>query len=573
MNRNLLPIRFPITRNPLAILFWVVVGFTILLILYPISFLLFGSVWSTRPGREGSLTLVNYIDVFSDPHTLTLLINSSTYALGSALLAITIATGLAFITTRTDAPFRNYFRYVPILPIILPGMVDNLAWIFIFRPNTGLVNVWFRDTFGLSSDFVLFNIYSMPGMIWVMGISLAPLAYLVISAAFYQMDPSLEESGRIAGMRLRTIVRKITIPLMMPAILSVFFLVFIIAFESFETPAMIGLPAGIDVFMSNIYQAIVWSIPPNYGLATANASILLVVTVTLIYLYRRATKRAEKFQIITGRGYQPRLMSLGRWKYFGTAILVGYVILHIGIVFSMVFLLSLQPFWDPHALFSRITFEHYAAVLGRSSISRALINSIIVSTITATVVVTMAALVSYISRKSKFKRRGFLEGVGMLPLAFPGFVIGLGFLWMFLTLPIASLVYGTLGVFVLAFLVKYLPHGIRFTSGAVMQIHNDLEESSAIAGAAWTRTVRKVTMPLLRPAMLAGWVYVFVVSFRELSSVIFLITARNQVLSTVLWDLFQNGSVELLAAASILLTIFLWSVVVIAMVIFRLKLR
>lgn len=489
--------------------------------------------------------------------------------MGSALLAITVGTGLAFIATRTDAPLRNYFRYVPILPIILPGMVDNLAWIHLFRPNTGLVNVWFRDTFGVST--VLFNIYSMPGMIWVMGISLVPLAYLVISASFYSMDPSLEESARVSGMRVRSVVRRITIPLMMPSIFSVFFLIFIIAFESFETPGMIGLPAKIDVFMTEIYTAISWSIPPNYGLATAHATILLAVTVTMIYFYKRSTRNEEKFQVITGRGYQPRLMHLGRWKYFGTAILVAYVILHIGVVFSMVFIISLQPFWDPHNLFSNITFDNYTAVLSRSRITGSLVNSMIVSTISASIVVTMAALASYISRKSKFKRRGLLEGVGMLPLAFPGFVIGLGFLWMFLTLPIG--VYGTLGVFILAFLVKYLPHGIRFTSGAVMQIHNDLEDASAIAGATWTMTVRKVTMPLLRPAMIAGWVYVFVVSFRELSSVIFLITGRNQVLSTVLWDLFENGSVGVLAAASVLLTILLWSIVVMAMIIFRVNLE
>jgi iron(III) transport system permease protein len=264
-------------------------------------------------------------------------------------------------------------------------------------------------------------------------------------------------------------------------------------------------------------------------------------------------------------------MNLGKWRYFGTGILVTYVIVHIGIVFSSVFILSLQPFWNPRDLLSNITFEHYFTVLARTQIAESLVNSILVSTAAASIVVAMAALVSYIAHKSKMRRRGLLEGVGMLPLAFPGIVIGLGFLWMFLTLPLA--VYGTLAVLVLAFLVKYLPHAIRFTSGAVIQVHNDLEESSAIAGSEWTGTVRRITLPLLRPAMLAGWIYVFVVSFRELSSVIFLITPRNQVLATVLWDLFINGSVELLAAASILLTIFLWAIVILATLIFRIRLR
>ena len=166
---------------------------------------------------------------------------------------------------------------------------------------------------------------------------------------------------------------------------------------------------------------------------------------------------------------------------------------------------------------------------------------------------------------------GLLEGIGSLPLAFRGFVLGLGLLWTFLTLPIG--VYGTLLVIMLAFLVKYLPHGIRFTSGALLGIHKDLEESSAVSGADWLTTIRRITFPLLRPAMTSAWIYVFVVSFRELSSVIFLITPHNEVLATVLWDLFVNGSTELLAAASILLSLFLWSVIILATIIFKVRLR
>ena len=229
-------------------IFYLLLGFTLFLIIYPVSFLIFGSFWSGNPGGAGELTLDNYVIVFSDPKTLELLVNSLAYALGSALLGVSIATVLAFITTRTNAPLREYFIFIPILPIILPGMVDNLAWIYLFSPNSGLANTWWRNLTGFADP--LFNIYSLPGMVWVMGISLVPLAYLVISAAFQTMDPSLEETARISGSSLFSIFRKITIPLMFPAILSVYLLTFILAFESFETPAMIGLPAGIDVFMS-----------------------------------------------------------------------------------------------------------------------------------------------------------------------------------------------------------------------------------------------------------------------------------------------------------------------------------
>ena len=551
-------------------IFYLLLGITLFLIIYPVSFLIFGSFWSGNPGGAGELTLDNYVIVFSDPKTLELLVNSLAYALGSALLGVSVATVLAFITTRTNAPLRKYFIFIPILPIILPGMVDNLAWIYLFSPNSGLANTWWRNLTGFADP--LFNIYSMTGMIWVMGISLVPLAYLVISAAFQTMDPSLEETARISGSSLFSIFRKITIPLMLPAILSVYLLTFILAFESFETPAMIGLPAGIDVFMSQIYQSVVWAIPPSYGLGTAYASIILVITMTAVFLYRKATSRQEKFQVITGKGYQPGILDLGKWKWAGTAVLGLYVFVHIVVVFGMVLILSFQTYWDPNNLFgSNLTLRNYETVISQRRIVSSLINSGVVSVVSATIVVIIAAILTYISRRKNIRGAGLLEGFGTLPLAFPGFILGLGLLWTFLTIPIG--VYGTVFVLMLAFLVKYMPQGIRFATGALIQIQDDLEESSSITGAEWTYTVRKIILPLLKPALISAWIYIFVLTFRELSSIIFLVTPNNQVISAILWDLFVNGSVELLAATSMLLTLFLWIVVIAATIIFKVRFR
>ena len=551
-------------------IFYLLLGITLFLIIYPVSFLIFGSFWSGNPGGAGELTLDNYVIVFSDPKTLELLVNSLGYALGSALLGVSVATVLAFITTRTNAPLRKYFIFIPILPIILPGMVDNLAWIYLFSPNSGLANTWWRNLTGFADP--LFNIYSMTGMIWVMGSSLVPLAYLVISAAFQTMDPSLEETARISGSSLFSIFRKITIPLMLPAILSVYLLTFILAFESFETPAMIGLPAGIDVFMSQIYQSVVWAIPPSYGLGTAYASIILVITMTAVFLYRKATSRQEKFQVITGKGYQPGILDLGKWKWAGTAVLGLYVFVHIVVVFGMVLILSFQTYWDPNNLFgSNLTLRNYETVISQRRIVSSLINSGVVSIVSATIVVIIAAILTYISRRKNIRGGGLLEGFGTLPLAFPGFILGLGLLWTFLTIPIG--VYGTVFVLMLAFLVKYMPQGIRFATGALIQIQDDLEESSSITGAEWTYTVRKIILPLLKPALISAWIYIFVLTFRELSSIIFLVTPNNQVISAILWDLFVNGSVELLAATSMLLTLFLWIVVIAATIIFKVRFR
>ena len=552
-------------------IFYLLLGFTLFLIIYPVSFLIFGSFWSGNPGGEGSLTLDNYKTVFSDPKTFELLRNSVAYALGSAFIGVSIATGLSFITTRTNAPLRQYFVFIPILPIILPGMVDNLAWIYLFSPRSGLVNTWWRNITGFET--ALFNIYSLPGMIWVMGISLVPLSYLVISAAFATMDASLEEQARVSGGSVFTIFRKITVPLMMPAIISVYLLTFILAIESFETPAMIGAAASppVYVFMYRIYETVVWAIPPNYGLGTAYASFLLIITISAVYLYRKAVKRTEKFQVITGKGYKPSILDLGKWRWLGTGILGLYVFLHIVVVFGTVLILSFQPYWDPNNLFGNMTLRNYETVLGQRRIISSLINSATVSVVSATIVVIIGAVLTYISNRKNIRGGGVLEMFGSLPLAFPGMILGLGLLWMFLTIPLG--VYGTIGILILAFLVKYMPQSIRFANGALIQIQDDLEETSSVSGAEWTTTVQKIILPLLKPALISAWIYIFVLTFRELSSIIFLVVPNNQVIAAILWDLFVNGSVELLAATSMLLTFFLWTVVIIAIVLFKVRFR
>lgn len=538
-----------------------------ILVMYPVVFVIYGSFIDAPPGRPGPLTEKNYVTTFTDVKTLNLLINTLTYAFGSATFSVLIATILAVIGVRTDTPLRGILSYVPFLPLILPGMVDNLVWIYLLSPRTGLINISLMDFFGLKS--APFDIYTMAGMIWTMGISLIPSAYIITSSAMRNMDPSLEDAARIAGSGVFQTLRRVTLPLNLPAIFSVWLLQFILAVESFETPSMIGIPAKIEVFMASIYQSMVWNIPPEYGLATARATVILFITMTLVYIYRRSTRRIEKYQVITGKAYQPRVIGLGRWGYLGTGLILSYVIIHIGLLFITITMLSLQPFWDPRDLISRANLKNFEIVLSHPGISKGLINSVISSTGAATLTVLVATIIAYIAHKSRLKGRGYLEAAGMLPIAIPGLVLGVGLLWAFLTIRIG--IWGTQLVIILAYLLRYMPFGIRTTSGSVIQIHGDLEEASRITGASFPRTLRSIIFPLLKPALLGLWVYVFISSFKSLGEIILLTTPQNEVLATVLWDLWVNGNISLLAAASVLLMILLWTFLIIVIAVLRVR--
>ena len=534
-----------------------------ILIALPIIALLFGSFWSSRPGAPGFLTFDNYIKTFTDIRSLNLLTNSLFYAFGAALLATSVATVIAFLTSRTDTPLARVFTFIPFLPLAIPGIANSIAWVYLLSPRTGLINLFFINTLGFSS--APFNIYSIWGMIWTSGLSLIPLAYVGIRAAMVSLNPALEDAGRISGAGIRQVISRITIPLVIPAMLSIFFLAFIIAFESFEVPAVIGIPGNVDVYMSAIAKSVLYRIPPNHGLATSQAIIMLIVTMLLVSLYRIATRRAEKFAVITGKGYSPRVMKLGKWRYVGVTILLTYLFVDIILPYSTLFISSLHSFWHPKTLFEDLSFQNYVELPAYSNLLRGFFNSIFVSSISAFIAVLAAVFFTYYSLRSKVKGRGLLEGMGMLPIAFPGLVLGVGLLWAFISLPIG--IYGTLWVIILAYTIKYIPHGIRFESEPLLQIHPELEDASRISGASLLHTIRKITLVLLKPAIIGGWVYIALITFRELGAAILLVSPGNEVISAVLYTMWAGGHIEHTIAAIMILAAIIWSTIFVVAII------
>lgn len=537
-----------------------------ILVFLPVGSLFLGSLWSGHPGYEGEWTLNNYIEAFNDPTTPKLLINSLVYAAGSALVAVFLAVFYALLTTRTDTPGREVLSFLSYIDLMTPALLTNLGWIYLLDSRVGLINNFLVGVFG--SGFPVIEIYSFPGMIFVTALNLFPLTYLAISAAFRAMNQEFEDAARVCGGGFWNIAFNVTLRLTMPAILSIMLLDFIIVMEVFETPSMIGLPAKIPVFMSMIYRAVSWSVPPKVGEATALAIILLLITIGLVTIYRWFTRHGERYVLITGRGYNPSVISLGKWRYMSFLVLMGFILFFLFLPIIVVFLLSLKSFWNPRDLFSALTMKNYMELTTHPTFVVSIFNSAMFAAIAATILVFLILFTVYLSRRLKVRGMSSIDSISMLPQAYPGLILALGLLWAYISLPIG--IYGTAAILIIAYVTKFMPHIVRLLSGVIMQIHHELEEASRVVGASMLTTIRKVVIPLLKPALISAWIYSFIVSFREVSASVLLVSPKTEVVSVVLWELWVNGDDLQFAAAVIILVAIQAAVLSISMLISRL---
>ena len=331
------------------------VGFLGLFIVYPIIFTVVSSFWSGQPGLPGHYTLSNYGALFGDPETYVTVVNTFFQAGSSALIGIGLGTLLSIITVRTDTPLRKALFYLPYLPLAFPVLIANQAWIYLFEIRAGLLNIVMGDL-GLSTS--TFNIYSWPGMIFASGMALTPICYLIISAAMRNMDTSLEEVSRASGSGVRSTLLRVSLPLMSPSILSAFLLAFTLSAGSFETPTMIGVPAGISVMMSSVYNNADAISPPNYAAASTESVLLLGIIMVMVILYNRSLRRTRSFEVVSGKGYSAsRVLSLGRWRYLSFAIILAYLVVAIGLPAFTITLLSLVPIWLPERTLRQVELQ------------------------------------------------------------------------------------------------------------------------------------------------------------------------------------------------------------------------
>ena len=523
------------------------------LVVTPLIWLFFGSFWSGSPGAPGEFTTANYRNVYAEPLLYEALLNSATFAIGSTLVALGLGTPLAWIVTRTNTPFRRFFEVMALVPYMIPGILFAIGWAFLLSPRAGIINATLVRTLGLSGP--PFNVFTLPGMIWVDGLTGIPLVFILVSAAFKNQDASLEEAARVSGSSHWRTFARISLPIMRPALLAATTLSLVRYIELFEVPAIIGLPAGIYLLTTLIFRQVAQH-PPNYGAGTASAVTLLIFTVGLVYAYRTLTKRSERFATLTGKGVRVGVLDLGRWRYLTLAycllLLLGtaalpMVILTLGSVLPYWGILSLEG-WEKS--FAGITLNHYTFALNLSIVQRAFANSIILALLGATLAMALTATVGYLTTRLKTKASGLLEFVTFLPFAIPGLVMAVGFLWAYITLPI----FGTIWLLLIAYITRFMPYGLRATTSTVIQIHTDLEDASRIAGASWLKTFRHVVIPLIKPGLVAGWIFLSIIFLREVSASVLLYKSGSEVLAVVVYALYNDNQWEAVAAIGVIMT-------------------
>jgi iron(III) transport system permease protein len=507
------------------------------LALVPLGFMLWQSVLSPETaGSAARFTLDNYRTAYASADTARLLANSLQFALGSALLAFSLGTLLAWINERTDTPFKALFFALTLVPLIIPGILFTVSWIFLGSPKIGIVNLVLQRVF--ATDTVFINIYSIPGMIWVDGLHYSPMAFLLMTAAFRAMDPALEESAMMSGATLPRILWRVTIRLASPATAAALLILFVRALESFEVPALLGLPVGIEVYTSAIYDAI-HAYPSEIGLASAYGMALLVITSLCVFLNLRIVGRGSRYATVTGKGFRPRVMRIGRWRYVTAAIFLIYVALVVVLPFLVLLWSSLQRFYSVPtiAALKNLTLDSYRTVLAYPAIGTALWNSIVLALGSATLIMLATSILCWI-------------------------VLGLAIMVCYLALPIG--VYGTIWIMLIAYVTRFLPYGMRYNTASLLQVHKELEESAAMSGASLATTFGRIVLPLLKPGLIAGWIYIVIVSIRELASSILLYSPGAEVVSVTIWEMWQNGQYVELSALGVMMILVLFCFVMLA---------
>ena len=537
------------------------------LALVPLAFLLWQSVLTPQTATApAQLTLENFRTAYFSADTARLFFNSLQFASGAALLSLAIGTGLAWMNERTNTPFKSLFFALAIIPLVIPGILFTVSWIMLASPKIGLINLALQNLLG--TDAVLVNIYTMAGMVWVDGLHYSPMAFLLMTAAFRSMDPSLEEQAAMSGASLFQTVRRITLGLAWPAALASLLILFVRALESFEVPALLGLPVGIHVYTSSIYQAI-HEYPSQIGLAAAYAVTLLIITSLGVYAQSRLSASGTRYSTVTGKGFRPRTIDLGGWRYLTAAIFILYFVIIVLLPFLVLLWSSSQKFYSAPswAALRRVSLDSYRAVLDYPQFADTVWNSLVLALGSAGAVMLLSAVISWIVVRGKMRGRWLLDNLASLPLVFPGLVLGLAIMVCYLTIDIG--IYGTLWIIFIAYVTRFLPYGMRYNSTSMLQIHKELEESAAMSGASWGMTFRRIVLPLLQPGLLAGFLYVTIVSIRELSSSILLYSPGTEVVSIMIWELWQNGQYVELSALGVMMILALFCLVMLAQLVSR----
>ena len=519
------------------------------LILPPTFILIDISLRATLPsGAPGAFTLKNYAGLLGSRFFLSSLVNTLIFAVGSAVIAIGLGTTQALIVERTNAPGRQYVFLGAVISLGIPYVLYVVAWLLILG-RSGPFNSLLQSATGDASAG--FNVYSLWGMSIIEGVGFTPLTFLLMSSILRNSDAAFEEASMMSGARPLRTFWSISIRMGLPGVLALLLLVFIRAFESFEVPALVGLAGNINVLTTNIYEATHTTGMPDYGQSGAYAVCLLAIVAALLYCYNRLSRNSHQYQSVTGKGFRPRVIDLGPWKWACSGILVLLFALVTALPLAILVFTSLQPFYEglTSGSLGRFTLDNYREMLAPGSFRDSIVNTLILGCSTASFVVPFTAVCAWLAARRK-PGAWLLDQIATAPLVFPAIVMSVAFLYVFVNLPIP--LYGTLTSVILASSARYMPYGMRYAYAGVLQIHIDLEDASMSSGARSLRTFMRVVAPLLGPALISSWLFVFLLAVQAVSLPLLLVGPGTEIVAVSLFDLWQNGQVTELASMGVL---------------------
>ncbi len=509
----------------------------------PLLYLLWGTFFD-----ENGFTLDAFQRAFGDPETPQLILNSVVFSVGSAAIAMAIGTTLAYLLARTDVPFKNLFFIAALVPLIIPPVIYAPAWVFLMGDRIGVIST-LLERVGVPS----LDIFGMGGMILVEALHLAPIVFLFMVPSFRALDPSLEESARVSGAPWPTVIRRISLPLARPAISASAIILIVLGLEAFEIPVMLGGTQGTYVFTSRIY-ALTQTFPADLGAAGALSLTLMVIAMGLLMASRTGQKGgARAQQTVSGKAFRPAQISLGRGRKIIGALVLGYFFIAAVAPFLVMLYVSLSPFYTTPSWesLSQMGFDNYQQLANMAGLPKALLNTIVVAIVSATLVMALTTLAAwFIVRNPGFGAK-LLDTLGMVPLVIPGVVLGLGLSFVYLRSPLP--IYGTLVILVIAYLTRFIPYGIRYAGAAIAQLSEELEEAAHVGGASWWTTMRRIVLPLAAPGIVSGWLFVLMVSFRELSTTVLIYSRNSEVLSVLLFRQYNEGTFGMVSALGVLM--------------------
>lgn len=526
-----------------------VLGF---LILYPVAMLLVGALTGGDPVVDGyrfsAMSFANFATVLGNENVHAAFGNSLIACTGGTALAVLIGLSFAWIVVRTDTPCKRLIAAAGMVPLFVPPLVGGVAWAILGSPKTGLLNIVAAR---LGLDWRV-DLYSMAGIIFVFGIYYAPYVYMFTSSALRNMDPSLEEAAEMSGASAFRTLMTVTFPLIAPAIVSGMLLSFVVMLGIYGIPAVLGTPARIPVLTTYIYTLTAWS-PPLYSTAAAVAILLMVVTGVLVWAQNRVLS-GRSYTTVAGKAFRPRALRLGPWRWLTLGLALAYLAVVVILPSFALVVAAFRKFLfvrDLASLFDlkQYSLIHFDRLLSNPQTTQALLNTLEVGLATAVVGGALSFAVGYTVVRTRAPGRRLIDVVATIPVAIPGLVIGVAYLWAWIGLP--GGLYGTIWILALAFVARFIPDTVKALSTSLMQIHKELEEAAFICGRSLPSTIRTIVLPLARPGVVAAMTLLFILSTRELGSSLFLYSSGSMVMAVQLLSYYEGGNMSITAAYSL----------------------